>query len=52
MSAGSLTTVGGYAGEDGGDGQFEVNDHRSLAEIKAMLVKKGYDPVMTDWRNI
>lgn len=52
MSAGSLTTVGGYAGEDGGDGQFEVNDHRSLAEIKAMLAAKGYDPVMTDWRNI
>ncbi len=54
MSAGSLTTVGGY-GEAGGtheDGQFHVHDSRSLTEVKAMLLHKGYDPVTTDWRNI
>ncbi len=54
MSAGSSTTVGGYA--DGGkgckEGQFHVHDLRTLSEIKAMLVKKGFDPVATDWRHI
>ncbi|HEY3276577.1 MAG TPA: 2-iminoacetate synthase ThiH [Syntrophorhabdaceae bacterium] len=54
MSAGSLTSVGGYADREKaqGDGQFEVHDPRSLVEIKEMLIKKGYDPVVTDWRNI
>ena len=54
MSAGSLTSVGGYADHGQGvqDGQFEVHDRRNFAEIKAMLVRKGYDPVVTDWRNI
>lgn len=55
MSAGSLTSVGGYADmkrEDPQDGQFQVHDSRSLAEIKSMLIRRGYDPVVTDWRNI
>jgi 2-iminoacetate synthase len=54
MSAGSLTSVGGYAdrGTEQKDGQFEVHDQRSLAEIKTMLTQKGYDPVVTDWRSI
>jgi 2-iminoacetate synthase len=54
MSAGSLTTVGGYGerSERHYDGQFQVHDPRSLVEVKAMLARKGYDPVMTDWRNI
>lgn len=55
MSAGSLTSVGGYADmkkEDAENGQFQVHDPRSLAEIKSMLAQRGYDPVVTDWRNI
>ncbi|OPY74508.1 MAG: 2-iminoacetate synthase [Syntrophorhabdus sp. PtaU1.Bin058] len=54
MSAGSSTRVGGYAEreEDYDDGQFQVHDTRSLPEIKSMLTSKGYDPVITDWRNI
>ena len=54
MSAGSLTSVGGYADREKRlhDGQFEVHDQRSFSEIKALLVRKGYDPVVTDWRNI
>jgi 2-iminoacetate synthase len=52
MSAGSLTTVGGYAEKKNDPGQFTVNDNRSLNEIKKMLVEKGYDPVITDWRKI
>jgi len=54
MSAGSSTRVGGYLeGENKyEDGQFEVFDPRSFDEIKAMLRAKGFDPVVTDWRNI
>ncbi len=64
MSAGSLTTVGGYAGGKDGAcgegpsdaatdaGQFDVHDPRGLAEIKAVLTARGYDPVVTDWRSI
>lgn len=54
MSAGSLTSVGGYADSDKAhhDGQFEVHDQRSLADVKSMLVGRGFDPVVTDWRSI
>ncbi len=54
ISAGSSTRVGGYADpeSDYEDGQFRVHDSRSLAEIRAMLERKGYDAVTTDWRNI
>lgn len=54
MSAGSLTTVGGYADQSSRSeqGQFQVHDSRTLPEIKSMLSKKGYDPVLTDWRFI
>lgn len=54
MSAGSLTSVGGYgeSKKQYQDGQFQVHDRRTLAEIKSMLISKGYDPVVTDWRNI
>jgi 2-iminoacetate synthase len=54
MSAGSVTSVGGYAGgtSEGLDGQFEVHDIRSVAQVKAMLKGAGLDPVFTDWRNI
>ncbi len=53
MSAGSSTRVGGYVERsDYDDGQFQVFDPRSFDEVKAMLVAKGFDPVVTDWRNI
>jgi 2-iminoacetate synthase len=54
MSGGSLTSVGGYGDHENApkDGQFEVHDQRSVEEIKSMLVRRGYDPVVTDWRNI
>lgn len=55
MSAGSVTSVGGYATRESQeelDGQFEVHDRRSVAEVKAMLKDAGFDPVLTDWRNI
>ncbi|MCX6966196.1 MAG: 2-iminoacetate synthase ThiH [Verrucomicrobia bacterium] len=53
MSAGSTTTVGGYAESmEGHDAQFSISDERSLAEVKAMLSSKEYDPVFTDWRRM
>jgi 2-iminoacetate synthase len=51
MSAGSSTCVGGYYNSSDSH-QFTVNDRRSLAQIKTMLIDKGYDPVITDWRSI
>lgn len=54
MSAGSSTTVGGYVNQNdrSRNVQFKTNDERSLNEIKNMLMGKGYDPVITDWRRI
>lgn len=51
MSAGSDTSVGGYAssGAEHGEGQFAVSDVRSLGEVKSMLLKQGYQPIMKDW---
>jgi 2-iminoacetate synthase len=48
ISAGSKTNPGGYQQLES-EKQFEVDDARSLAEIIAMLKKKGYDPVLKDW---
>jgi 2-iminoacetate synthase len=50
MSAGVSTEIGGHTKEDKGDGQFEISDKRSVAEIKAMLSDKGYCAVMKDWQ--
>ena len=55
MSAGSTTAVGGHTieapeGEDAS--QFVISDPRNVEEMKAMLVSKGYQPVMKDWMRI
>ena len=52
ISAGSTTAVGGHtlcasAGQK--SLQFEIQDQRSVDEIKEMLEKKGYQPVFKDW---
>lgn len=50
ISAGSRTNPGGYTeGEDASEGQFEVADHRSLAEMRAAVAALGFDPVCKDW---
>lgn len=49
MSAGSCTAPGGYSGNATDSQQFEVSDHRSPAEIEAMLKTKGYEAVWKDW---
>lgn len=49
MSAGSCTAPGGYSKDNHQGEQFEVSDHRSPAEIKALLRSKGYEAVWKDW---
>ncbi|MEW5895325.1 MAG: 2-iminoacetate synthase ThiH [Candidatus Omnitrophota bacterium] len=54
ISAGSNTSVGGYAIEDPEqqEPQFDVADLRSVQEMIALLKQKNFDPVLTDWRQI
>jgi len=53
ISAGSSTLVGGHTQEASPDSaQFEIQDSRSVEEIKTMLYKKGFQPVLKDWMPI
>jgi len=52
MSAGSKTNPGGYAVDKESLEQFETSDERSMEEIKIMIKKAGYDPVMKDWDSV
>lgn len=52
MSAGSATNVGGhtlYQKEKERSSQFEIQDQRTVAQIKAVLEERGYQPVFKDW---
>jgi 2-iminoacetate synthase len=49
MSAGSKTNPGGYAVEPESLEQFEIDDSRSVADVKTMIEGKGYKPVWKDW---
>ncbi|MDO9585159.1 MAG: 2-iminoacetate synthase ThiH [Syntrophales bacterium] len=52
MSAGSCTAVGGrLPGRNTTVGQFAISDERSVAEVREMLIKSGYQPVFKDWQN-
>ncbi|MBD3419718.1 MAG: 2-iminoacetate synthase ThiH [Chitinivibrionales bacterium] len=48
MSAGVSTAVGGH-GEEASTGQFEIDDQRSLAQMKQDLLDHGFQPVTHDW---
>jgi 2-iminoacetate synthase len=48
MSAGSSTEPGGYTTPGEAQEQFAVSDERSPAEVAAMLVHAGYEPVWKD----
>ncbi|MCX5698814.1 MAG: 2-iminoacetate synthase ThiH [Candidatus Omnitrophica bacterium] len=50
MSAGSRTQVGGYALGAAQEGQFEIADTSSVEEVKEMIARKGYQPVLKDWQ--
>ena len=51
MSAGSKTNPGGYElhVENKTDGQFDIEDKRSVSEIAGAIKEKGYYPVFKDW---
>jgi 2-iminoacetate synthase len=49
MSAGSKTNPGGYTVESESLEQFEIDDSRSVADIKRMIEQRGYKPVWKDW---
>lgn len=48
MSAGSSTEPGGYTDPGTSQEQFAVSDERSPADVAAMLVDAGYEPVWKD----
>lgn len=54
ISAGSNTSVGGYTvtAAKKQDPQFDIKDQRSVKDIIAILKKRNFDPVLTDWRSI
>ena len=54
MSAGSNTAVGGYTlkAPQEQDPQFDIADNRAVSDIIALLKKRQFDPVVTDWRRI
>jgi 2-iminoacetate synthase len=49
MSAASSTEVGGYIKRGNFKGQFKVNDTATVEDVKEMIYKKGYQPIMKDW---
>ena len=53
FSAGSSTGVGGYAipikQQADSALQFEITDERSVGEVAAAIVTRGYQPVFKDW---
>lgn len=52
MSAGSKTNPGGYSVDKESLEQFETSDDRSMEEMKKIIKKAGYDPVMKDWDSV
>lgn len=49
ISAGSKTNPGGYAVEPESLEQFEIDDNRSVQEVRDMIANAGYKPVWKDW---
>lgn len=49
ISAGVKTGVGGHEDVAKGDEQFEISDPRSVDEIVNTILKKGLQPVFTDY---
>jgi 2-iminoacetate synthase len=49
ISAGVDVGIGGRAGGGKGDEQFEIDDGRSVSEIRGMLLSRGLQPVMSEY---
>ncbi|OEU67330.1 MAG: thiamine biosynthesis protein ThiH [Desulfovibrio sp. S3730MH75] len=52
MSAGVSTEVGGHSQKGEKVGQFDISDERSVEEMCAALIKRGYQPIFKDWEPI
>lgn len=53
FSAGVCTSVGGYTNKDSNSTpQFEITDERSVEEVAAAIIRRGYQPVYKDWDDI
>jgi len=52
MSAGSSTIVGGHTISKNDTGQFDICDHRTVAEMKKLILSQGYQPLFKDWHPI
>lgn len=52
ISAGVSVGVGGHELEEKGDEQFLISDPRSVAEVHEMIIKKGLQPVYTDYLRV
>jgi 2-iminoacetate synthase len=52
MSAGSSTAVGGHTDAVDAVGQFEINDHRSVPEMREAIARLGYKPILKDWHDL
>lgn len=48
-SASVKTSVGGHGEESKGDEQFEIADGRTVDEMTSFLLKKGLQPIFTDY---
>lgn len=49
ISAGVDVGIGGHAGEEKGDEQFEISDGRTVDEVLAAITQHGLQPVMADY---
>lgn len=49
MSAGSRTEPGGYTHPGEAEEQFRIADERTPAQVAAMLLSRGLEPVWKDW---
>lgn len=49
ISAGVDVGIGGHAGEEKGDEQFEISDGRTVDEVLAAITQRGLQPVMADY---
>jgi 2-iminoacetate synthase len=49
MSAGSKTNPGGYTVDTGSLEQFEIDDSRTVTEVKQMIENNGYKAIWKDW---
>ena len=49
ISAGVKVGVGGHGSEQKGDEQFRISDPRDVAEVHEMILRRGLQPVYTDY---